>query len=293
MKRIVTHSGSFHTDEIFAVAALKLYLKDEPVEIVRSRDPEVIATGDYVLDVGGEDDPAADRFDHHQTGGAGQRDNGIPYACFGLIWKEYGEQVCDGDAEVAQMVDAKLVQPIDAPDNGVSLTGPSEYDGVYPYFIQSAVNIFKPTWRESSADIDATFDRLVSVATTLLQREIRVAADKIAGGRLVEEAYQASEDKQVIRLDKDLPWEHTLSQKPEPEFVVYPKDNGRWRLEAVPEENFDRRRELPKHWRGKRSEKLQAATGVESALFCHGSLPMIVAGEKEGIEKLTQMALDN
>ena len=51
--KIITHSGNFHTDEVFACAVLSL-LNDGNIEVIRSRDSEVWATGDYVVDVGGE-----------------------------------------------------------------------------------------------------------------------------------------------------------------------------------------------------------------------------------------------
>ena len=36
--------------------------------MIRSRDPQVLATGDIVLDVGGKND-GVKNFDHHQRGG--------------------------------------------------------------------------------------------------------------------------------------------------------------------------------------------------------------------------------
>ena len=41
---IATHDGSFHADEVFAVAALGLL--GEPVEVVRTRDRDAIARAD-------------------------------------------------------------------------------------------------------------------------------------------------------------------------------------------------------------------------------------------------------
>src|ERR1035437_8220507 len=98
-KIISTHNGTFHTDDVFAVATLSLFLNDK-VTIVRTRDVDIIANADFVCDVGGEHDSARSRFDHHQQGGAGKRANGTPYAAFGLVWKEFGEQL-SGSKEIA------------------------------------------------------------------------------------------------------------------------------------------------------------------------------------------------
>lgn len=295
MTTIVTHNGGFHTDDVFAVAALKMYLRQQgeaDIRVFRTRDKELVAEGDYVLDVGGVHDPEAGRFDHHQEEGAGQRENGIPYAAFGLIWQTYGTEICGGNESVAGKVDGKLVQAIDAPDNGVSLTGAAEFEGAYPYFLGTAVNAFKPTWQEEPGQMDEIFAELVEWATVLLKREIQVASDIITGEELVEAAYQDMADKRLIYLEDNLPWKGVLTQKPEPLFVVYPKDSGRWRLRAVPEENFQHRIELPEAWRGKRGKQLQEVTGVPSAIFCHSSLPMITTEDKEGIDKLARMALE-
>ncbi len=58
--------------------------------MIRTRDLEVINKADIVIDVGGEYNADTGRFDHHQRGGAGERENGIPYSSFGLIWQKYG-----------------------------------------------------------------------------------------------------------------------------------------------------------------------------------------------------------
>ncbi|MCK4742237.1 MAG: MYG1 family protein, partial [Sulfuriflexus sp.] len=115
-KTIATHNGNFHADDVFSIAALKSIFPS--FNLVRTRDLELIAKADIVLDVGGEYDPDTDRFDHHQRGGAGERENGIPYSSFGLIWQKYGLEICQGNQDVANAVDTGLVSTIDAIDCG-------------------------------------------------------------------------------------------------------------------------------------------------------------------------------
>jgi len=133
-KTLVTHNGSFHADDIFACATLALLLegKGEQFEIIRTRDEEIIKSGDYVFDVGGVHDEEKNRFDHHQKGGAGKRDNGIEYASFGLVWKKFGIGLC-GDQKAVDLIDEKLVAPIDAFDNGLDLV--ENKFKISPYFI--------------------------------------------------------------------------------------------------------------------------------------------------------------
>ena len=107
-KKLITHNGSFHADDIFACATLSLMLEKagEKFEVIRTRDEEIIKTGDYVFDVGGIYDENLNRFDHHQIGGAGKRQGGIEYSSFGLVWKKFGEEIC-GSKEVALTIDKK------------------------------------------------------------------------------------------------------------------------------------------------------------------------------------------
>src|SRR3989344_5092065 len=144
---IVTHNSHFHADDVFAVATLLLLLeKDHEINVVRSRDQAVIAEADYVVDVGGVYDPDKNCFDHHQTGGAGKRENPIPYASFGLVWKKYGEQLC-GSQEIADYIDQVLVQPIDALDNGLVISKKLFAD-IRMYDVGDFLNAFLSTWKE-------------------------------------------------------------------------------------------------------------------------------------------------
>lgn len=45
---------------------LLLFLFPQDAEIVRTRDPALLAECDIVVDVGGEFDPKRHRYDHHQ-----------------------------------------------------------------------------------------------------------------------------------------------------------------------------------------------------------------------------------
>lgn len=83
---IATHDGTFHADETTACAILS-YLFDN-VSVIRSRDPDVLESGDIVIDVSNINDEK--HFDHHSKDFTLCRDNGIKYATAGLMWKKYG-----------------------------------------------------------------------------------------------------------------------------------------------------------------------------------------------------------
>jgi uncharacterized UPF0160 family protein len=290
--RIATHDGSFHADEVFAVAALGLI--DSGVEVIRSRDRATLAAADLRVDVGFHYDPATGDFDHHQREFDAARENGIRYASFGLIWREYGARICGGDNEVAAAVDATLVQPVDANDTGQQLAQPI-VDGVYPMTVNGVIGGFNARWDEElSADAErARFDEAVALAHGILTREIASAASGRSAARLVLEAIAAAEDPRVVELAVNAPWKQVLvPAAPEAQFVIYPKRQG-FGLEAVPRElgTFENRRDLPAEWGGLEHADLVAVTGVEDALFCHAKRFLVVARSLEGTRRLAGLAL--
>lgn len=290
-KIVVTHSGNFHTDEVFACAVLSL-LNSGKIEIIRSREKEVWATGDYVVDVGGEYDSARGRFDHHQEGGAGVRPNGIPYSSFGLVWKEFGEKI-SGSSYVARIIDERIVQPVDAGDNGFETFGVR--GEVAPYILQDAISAFRPGWNESRTEDDGFFDA-VPFAEKILAREIARTKTEEEGKKYAEESYAKAEDKRIIILEDHFPWYEALGTKPEPLFVVKPDrgNMGKWKIEAVRSDvhSFKNRKNLPNAWAGKMGDELAKISGVSDALFCHNKLFVAVAGSKEGALRLAQIAVD-
>ncbi len=292
MTRIVTHNAKFHADDAFAVAALLLHLGGEG-EVVRTRDEKIIETGDFVVDVGGVYDAKRNRFDHHQTGGAGFRENGIPYAAFGLVWKEFGSAL-SGSAAIAARVDESLVQPIDAADNGVAL-GKYGEKPPFPYFIQNAISVFAPAWNETEFSLDDGFAHARQFASDILKREIAYARAALLGEERVRAAYDAAEDKRIIVLDDKYEWGSVLTAKPEPLFVVYP-DPGpekHWRAHTVSVSplSFAPRRPFPSAWAGKRDAELAALSGVADAVFCHNKVFTVAAKTKDGALALARKAL--
>ena len=290
--QVATHDGSFHADEVFALATLSLL--DDTLDIVRTRDPDALAAADLRVDVGFASDPATGDFDHHQQGGAGERPNGVRYASFGLVWREYGARVCDGDAEVAERVDQSLVQGIDANDTGQAVVAPL-LDGVRPMTVDNVIAGLNRRWDEdlSRDEERARFDEALALATRIVTREIAFAAAGRRAVRIVEDAVARARDPRVIELDRDVPWkEVVVTGAPDALFVVYPKRQG-WGLEAVPRElgSFTNRRDLPEVWAGLDGPALARVTGVADEVFWHAKRFLAVARSREGIATLAEQAL--
>ena len=95
-----THGGKFHADDVFSAALLRYLNPDITIER-GNRVPE-----DYkgiVFDIG------RGRYDHHQRDSR-IRENGVPYAAFGLLWEELGVEILGEDLTLK--FDEDFVQPL-------------------------------------------------------------------------------------------------------------------------------------------------------------------------------------
>ena len=175
--KVATHPGDFHADDVFAVAVLGLV--HGPLDVVRTRDVAVLAAADVRVDVGGRSDPASGDFDHHQRGGAGERENGIRYASFGLVWKAYGARLA---GEGAEAIDARLVQGVDANDTGQTIAT-ALVPGIRHMSVSGVIAAMNPVWDEElpADEQDARFAEAVAFATGVLEREL--AGSGPTGGR--------------------------------------------------------------------------------------------------------------
>ncbi len=309
LNTVAVHDGVFHADDTFAVAALLVLFP--ALKILRTRKPDVLATADLRVDVGGTYDAAAGTLDHHQPGGAGARANGIPFAGFGLTWAEFGrdvvESLCpnlaDPDPEhdysdeveaVWSAVDRRLVQPVDAGDCGVKLSTGEAVEGVFPYGISSAISAFNPSWQETES-FDSAFAKALVVAEGILRREVARAAGSVMAEAEVRKAIAAATDPRVIVLDQFVPWgDVVIDEAPEALYVVFPSETGDYRVQCVADGkgSFGKRKALPAAWGGKRGKDLAELTGVPDAIFCHPGLFIAGAQSKEGTLRLAQLALD-
>lgn len=292
MKTIITHNGGFHADDVFAAATLSLFFKNEDIKIIRTRDPETIKTGDVVFDVGRIYDEEKNLFDHHQEGGAGVRENGIPYASFGLVWKKFGPKICGQN--IADLVEGRLVLFVDAVDNGIDLF--TKKTSVSNYSISDVVGVFNE--EKGEEEIYKTFLLLVDFALKIIEKEIAAAKEYFEGEEEIKKSYNEASDKRLIVLDrqfKKIILNEVLQKYPDVLFVIQPYDLNGFALRAIRknQESFENRKSLPKIWAGKIDKELQDITGVADAKFCHNALFVANTQSKEGALALAKLALEN
>lgn len=283
---IVTHNEKFHADEIFACAVLLLIFKD--AEIIRSRNEEDFKRADIRVDVGEKNNPETLDFDHHQRGGAGNRENGCPYASFGLVWKEFGSKICENE-EVAEKIDRKLVQTVDALDFGYDFF---TYSDIYPYTISDMISSFNSSWEEEDNSSEAFFD-LLEIAKKIIEREIIKAQSILNAKDFVKKAIKFSPSLQYLILDKNCPWKDVIKYDEDFLYVIFPGLDNKWMVQAVPDryKSFKNKKDFPEAWAGLRSCELQKVSGVKDALFCHPNRFICGAKSKEGAINLVELAL--
>lgn len=301
ISKFITHSGSFHADDLFAYSVLlELFPR---AELIRTRDADLIqnaGTNTIIFDVGNEYDPSRLRFDHHQIDKS-LREEGLAYSSFGLIWKHFGlsyvqstTQLSHDDAlEVVNMIDQQLVRDIDAFDNGTLLPG-QEYL-TYPSTIMSLLGDFNPDFdSDDPTDADRSFFGASVIAACILLQRVKAVAASLRSEKIVRKAIEDRVHKQWIELPRGMDYQSTVAATGDEDilFIIYPTDNG-WYLNVmnVSETSFEARCSLPSEWGGLRDADLAEKTGVQDAVFCHTKLFVAVAGSRDGILEMLSQAL--
>jgi len=221
------------------------------------------------------------------------RKNGMPYSSFGLVWKKYGAELA-GSKAVANIIDERLVQPVDMSDNGVETYKPIA-DNIHPFRLGDMIRSFNVTWQETSRDQDKAFKEAVILAKKILRREIKQEQAQVDAQDKVKKIYKETKDKRLIILDGYLPYESALSKYNEPLFVVLPdmQNGGYWKVKTVRSDfhSFKNRKDLPASWAGKQDKEFAEITGVPDATFCHNKRFIAVAKSREGAIKLAELAI--
>ena len=314
---IATHSGTFHADDVFGVGVLMGVFPSH--SLLRTRDKALIATADFVVDVGGTWDAASGRFDHHQRGfeGArparlvdGQSVPGVGYASAGLVWSAYGTAYVQAWAtshghtlddaalaEVVHSIDHSLVQYLDIVDTGQGDVAP----GIFG--LSSLVAQLNTHWlEEQGLDLAAKaqlletrFREAIAITRKFLDHAISKKVAQIRAMDIVRQAPRLLGGKLLHLREGGMPWTRVVvDEMPEVMFVIYPDSDGnQYQIKTVPAEvgSFDTRMDLPASWAGLRDQELAAVTGVEDSVFCHLNLFIGGARSFEGAVKLAELAL--
>ena len=273
-----THSGKFHADDVFS-AALLLYLNPE-INISRGNQVPEDFEG-IVFDIG------RGQYDHHQKDSR-VRENGIPYAAFGLLWEALGAEILG--EELAVKFDESFVQPLDNNDN----TGEKNE-------LATLIGNFNPSW-DAKGNNDEAFFQAVSVAGMILENKFEryrgnERADKRieeileAHNRAIQAGKKSKDEAKILVLPEFVPCQKALSET-EIAFVIFPSNRGGYCIQPQKKEySLNYKCSFPVEWLGLEGEELVSATGLESAGFCHKGGFLMTAGTLEDALKACEISL--
>lgn len=264
---VVTHGGTFHSDEVLATVILSKVLGD--INVLRTfKVPEGLDKKVIVYDIGlGE-------FDHHQKGGNGTRENGVPYAAVGLIWEKFGRTLVADTPNpelVWNLIDRDLIQGVDATDNGAMPA--TDYPAKVMQF-SKMISCFNPQW-DSTEESDDAFLKAVAFAEIVFDNTFATAVSKAKAQMIVEEAIEKSEGH-IMVLDQFVPWQEFIfasdnEKAADVQFVVFPSNRGGYNWQCVPDAlgSYGQKKAVPTEWKGLDGADLQTVTGIRTASFCH------------------------
>lgn len=274
-----THSGKFHADDVFS-AALLLYLNPE-ITITRGNQVPENYEG-LVFDIG------RGQYDHHQKDSR-IRDNGVPYAAFGLLWEKLGPEILG--EELALKFDESFVQPLDINDN----TGEKNE-------LATLIGNFNPGW-DSKSNNDEAFFQAVSVAGMILENKFERYLGNERADRRVEEiltehaASLASgdtpaENTNILILPEFIPCQKRLSET-NIAFVIFPSNRGGYCIQPQKKEySMNYKCSFPAEWLGLENEELEQVTGLQSAGFCHKGGFLMTVGMLEDAVKACRISME-
>ncbi len=269
VNKAFTHAGKFHSDDVFSAALLRILFPK--IEITRGFEVPESFDG-IVFDIGmGE-------YDHHQKNSE-VRENGCPYAAFGLLWRRFGNWLLE--EEEAKEFDEKFIQPLDYSDN----TGePNELAG--------SISAFNPGWDENG-DENVCFFKAVEIAQLILERQLVYAKSRKKANNMLDEALQEMKNH-ILILSRFIPWKKYLVDT-EVYFVIFPSKRGGYNvqpaIEYAEEETF--KVGFPRNWWGKSKEELQEISGLKTLSFCHATGFLLAADSLEDAIKACEKSMSS
>lgn len=312
IRTAATHDHMFHADDVLAGGLLRLVYPD--VTFVRTRDPEAWAKADVVFDVGGsygvglQGQPTRPHvYDHHQRHGP-TRDDGKPFASFGLLWRELADVVTatllphaapavrDATRDAFAL---EFVRSVDDHDN----TGHSDHRSATD--VIQAIRLHGPSTppgEDTPAQaFDTAYDSAVNFGIQMIRRTLYKLQVRIETVPKVEAAVNAAlaqgADHLVFDFDSGgaglwSPVVHRLDPEGTLRWVTFDRGNG-WIVRNVRTAHGTESL-FPDSWRGRENDAASEATGVPGTVFVHRSGFLAVhetlAGALEMISKAEAQA---
>lgn len=288
--KYITHSGTMHTDEVFATAFLDLYKKDITLIRLPQIDIDKIEKDVLVYDIG------RGKYDHHQDD-AKTRENGIKYSSFGLLFQEFGKEYLkqlkiEDIEEVFNTIDKELVEGIDAVDNGVF---PEINANFKVKTLDDIIKACNPSFG-SNQDENEQFIKAVGIAKIIFQEIIHNIVGKVKAKKIILQKLKVTE-KDYLELEEYIPYEETILKNEEGNhilFALYPSNRGGWGIKTIKKSAEDKtdRLSFPENWAGLENKELEKITGIKDVTFCHSGRFLMTCKTKEAAYKVLEKVLN-
>lgn len=196
----VTHSGTFHVDDVISTIFLSKIFNEINLIRVPSLDNKEVKDK-IVFDIGlGE-------FDHHQKNRNGKRKNGIFYSSIGLLWKKYGKEYlktinAKNIEEVYKYMDKELIQYIDATDN-------MQMEYLKSKISPDFVKLCNPEWNECLTEEEG-FIHALKLADEFWDLYIKHAIAEIEAIEILIKKTNEAKENYVI-FDRELPYRKAIN----------------------------------------------------------------------------------
>lgn len=270
---IYTHGQTFHIDELFAIAFIKIYV-DKDIKVNRTRDPDILKEAKkepnkWVIDVGFEYDPSMKNFDHHQNGFQKTWACGTPKSSCGIVWdylKEHNFLAQHMNKETIETIEKEVIIKVDKQDNGIEMWKEAFF-----------ISIFNRQSNDNNV-LDKQFHKALRSTEEFFKNMFGVIRQEIKAKKEVNKVIKDSEEFEgvVVLKSNNKRLIHEL-QGTDQKFVVTPyRGKDEFQIRSI--SNI----KMPKTWGGRQGKELEEISGFPGMIFCHkGSHLCVVKGNKE------------
>ena len=274
--QVVTHSGIFHADEVFACALLCIAYGQENVSIIRTRDNEVLtkATHDedvWVVDVGGDFNPSMLNFDHHMRDFNVPNRHGNKLSSFGMVVEALLRRTLFIEVKDSLL---EFSNRVDMLDNGIKKAEDLSF-----------ISVFNSYSNNEEFSFYAALQTAIAYLRSLINKW---KEDHLTNLRLNDALGNMTEDG-IIYHSSYIPVDERANAIPEAKLVVYKNKAGTYNIQSVnvgETKDFSVRCPAPSRWLGLRDNELIRASGGLPLTFCHAGGFLTVTSTDEIDEAL-------
>ena len=282
---LVSHTPPFHADDLMAVALMIKYFnsKNQPTEIVLTRDQKVIDQAHAAVDVGGAYSEKTLRFDHHQLKTSDKAATGL---VANFLQKEAGFSWISKLKPTLEKIDKADLGNTEIPEELTLSEGISNFNTTWKEKAQDpkmqffkALCIVEESLDQAIATLEIQpyknlseeFEKNLLENKTVGERRIEVQAHMTEGEKLFIKAAEMGKKDGIAHTTQGIDFYRLLSKDhlsstPKQEasalkainYITFESTSGCFNAIAAPkaENKMEQKHPFPQSWRGKRGQEL-------------------------------------